>query len=43
LFVCVCLREMCVGAGDAVWFPFCGVGSGAVVGVFCECVVVFCL
>jgi len=40
LCVCVRLREMCVGVGVVVVFPFCGDGSGGVAGVFCECVVV---
>jgi len=43
LYVCVCLREMCVGVGVVVWFPFFGDRSGAVAGVFCECIVFLCL
>jgi len=34
LFVCVCLREMWVGVGVVVGFPFCRDGSEGVAGVF---------
>jgi len=42
VFVCVCVR--CAWVRVLLFgFLFAGLGVGAVVGVFCECVVVFCL